>query len=252
MLKDLKKSGFTIVELIVVIIVISVLASIVYISYDGYEKRAESSQINATVTSYLQAISGGTALEDGLTPTAYSWQQGLGIDTFAVCITSNSKRCCFYEPLNVSGSGVSMNSTVCGNNQELQDRNMLKSGAYDKVSSHLDSKKPELPGYTRYGSLQSCETVGFSTTRIAPASSISTLPCYSTEIAYVFGAIDLSFTNDGIIQYYLPPDHTDCHHDGVLTQSSSSFINFTKTGAPYTYRQTTGSAQFTLCMIAVS
>lgn len=53
-----KKSirGFTIVELLIVIVIIAVLASIVTVAYAGITARAQSSKVNADITTLEKAI----------------------------------------------------------------------------------------------------------------------------------------------------------------------------------------------------
>src|SRR5690242_1710209 len=51
-----KKTGFTIVELIIVIIVIAVIASIVIIAYNGVQTRAENTKTVQGVAKYVRGI----------------------------------------------------------------------------------------------------------------------------------------------------------------------------------------------------
>ena len=50
------KSGFTIVELLIVIVVIAILAAISIIAYNGIQQRAHNSQIASVIQSYKKAL----------------------------------------------------------------------------------------------------------------------------------------------------------------------------------------------------
>lgn len=50
------KSGFTIVEMIVVIVIIALLATITIISYNSYSKRARNAQTTSAVASWYKAL----------------------------------------------------------------------------------------------------------------------------------------------------------------------------------------------------
>jgi general secretion pathway protein G len=50
------KSGFTIVELLIVIVVIGVLAAITIVAYNGFQQRAKNAQIISGVKTYYGAI----------------------------------------------------------------------------------------------------------------------------------------------------------------------------------------------------
>lgn len=67
------KSGFTVVELMIVIVVIAILATISVVTYSGMQDRAKNSLIASSVAQYKKAIlsyrtfnSGASPLDDGI------------------------------------------------------------------------------------------------------------------------------------------------------------------------------------------
>ena len=54
--KKFSRSGFTIVELLIVIVVIAILAAITIVAFNGIQQRARNSQIVQGVTMYEKAI----------------------------------------------------------------------------------------------------------------------------------------------------------------------------------------------------
>lgn len=52
-----RKSGFTIVELLIVIVVIGILAAITIVAYNGVQEKAKVSQANADMSALVKAIS---------------------------------------------------------------------------------------------------------------------------------------------------------------------------------------------------
>lgn len=50
------RSGFTIVELLIVIVVIAILAAISIVAYNGIQERARNSQTTSAVSAYIKAI----------------------------------------------------------------------------------------------------------------------------------------------------------------------------------------------------
>lgn len=243
------QKGFTVVELIVIVLIIGILSAIVYTSYENYEKRAEATQINTTVRSFVDAMRGGVSFEEGLTPTESQFYE-YSVNSRGACLSSNTKRCCFYLSLNpASGSPAPRYHTICGTNQEFINVLLQSSNeAYTVTEKQLDEEMPSLPPYTKYGSLPSCEDTGYIT---SPGFN---LPCYTNEIAYILNVTQEEngtplVTNKGVIVYYLPPDHTECHHNDVLTYASG--VVFRYSGAAYTQRSTSGTSQYTMCMIGI-
>lgn len=54
--KHTQKSGFTIVELLIVIVVIGILAAITIVAFNGVQARAKNQQTATTVASYYKAL----------------------------------------------------------------------------------------------------------------------------------------------------------------------------------------------------
>ena len=51
-----KRSGFTIVELLIVIVVIAILAAITVVAYNGIQERANSSKAKADLSQLAKAM----------------------------------------------------------------------------------------------------------------------------------------------------------------------------------------------------
>lgn len=223
-------AGFTIVELLVAIIVIAILSGIVYVSYEGYEKNAQGTQVATTVSSYKNAIDTGLTFETDTTPSESYWNDG---DFLAACVTSNSERCCFYYHL--------WQQVMCYNNSEIKADDLLVSDtAYNSIQKYVSDKKAQLPNFNNYGgTLAKCtaKSYGSDQPTFAP-------PCYTNQIAYVTGL--LTTNGKGYLQYYLPAKYDTCFADNVMSYVSG-FPE--RTGAKYTYRQTTGNNQYTFCII---
>ena len=72
------KSGFTIVELLIVIVVIGILAAITIVAFNGIQKRAQDTQIRSTASQFTKAFqrwsveSGKTTSPGGSSSTALS------------------------------------------------------------------------------------------------------------------------------------------------------------------------------------
>lgn len=56
MFKQKERSGFTIVELLIVIVIIGVLASLVIVAYNGIQQRAATAKREADLSTYYKAI----------------------------------------------------------------------------------------------------------------------------------------------------------------------------------------------------
>lgn len=67
--KQIPRSGFTIVELLVVIVVIGVLASLVVVAYNGVQQRAYNAKVVSGVNAYLKALYQYKAINDSYPAT---------------------------------------------------------------------------------------------------------------------------------------------------------------------------------------
>lgn len=245
--------GFTIVELLVAVVVITILAGIVYISYEGYEKNAQSSQVASTVSAYKEAVRTGVQFETDDTPQ-YNAANG---DFLATCVTSNTNRCCFYQYV------IQMiETTTCANNTELQaDGYISNSYVYDIVDKYTNKKKSQLPNFNDYGGRWTkCQAKGEN------GRQIFYPPCYTNEIAYTNEL--LVGESKGFLHYYLPSRFDSCYSNDVVVfddadnyeegsyngtpyeDNDNSFIGISKT-AKYTKRITTGDYPITYCMISI-
>jgi len=63
------RSGFTIVELLIVIVVIAILAAITVAAYNGIQQRARQSKIQSDLATIQKAIMTGRVNKDGYTQT---------------------------------------------------------------------------------------------------------------------------------------------------------------------------------------
>lgn len=79
-----KKSGFTIVELLIVIVVIGILAAITIVAFNGVQARANISSINSSLGQVNKAIKAYEAINGTYPSTGGSWvlQGNVTKDTF--------------------------------------------------------------------------------------------------------------------------------------------------------------------------
>lgn len=68
-----RKSGFTIVELLIVIVVIGILAAITIVAFNGITERAKINQANSELTSFKKAMLAYKTLNGELPPVGDSW-----------------------------------------------------------------------------------------------------------------------------------------------------------------------------------
>jgi prepilin-type N-terminal cleavage/methylation domain-containing protein len=85
---ELRRTGFTIVELLIVIVVIGILAAITVVAYNGIQARARNAQQLASAKSYMQALSLYVATNNAYPPTSVN-RGCLGLDQSA-CVTNTS------------------------------------------------------------------------------------------------------------------------------------------------------------------
>lgn len=68
-----RKSGFTIVELLIVIVVMGILAAITIVGYNGITERAKVNQANSELASFKKAMLAYKTLNGELPPVGDSW-----------------------------------------------------------------------------------------------------------------------------------------------------------------------------------
>lgn len=116
-----RKSGFTIVELLIVIVVIAILASITIVAYNGINTRAQQSKIDNDIATLRKAVLSARSAESktlaqitGSTATgANCWSKASGTNLATV---SQSDACWtrYYQTLTAIGaaSGASLSGLV--------------------------------------------------------------------------------------------------------------------------------------------
>lgn len=68
-----RKSGFTIVELLIVIVVIGILAAIVVVAYNGVTERAKINQASSELASFKKAMLAYKTVNGELPPVGDAW-----------------------------------------------------------------------------------------------------------------------------------------------------------------------------------
>lgn len=68
-----RKSGFTIVELLIVVVVIGILAAIVTVAYTGITERAKINQANSEMASFKKAMLAYKVINGELPPVGDVW-----------------------------------------------------------------------------------------------------------------------------------------------------------------------------------
>jgi len=87
-----KRSGFTIVELLIVIVVIAVLATISVVAYNGIQQRARNSQTVSTIQAYKKALI-TYAIEHQTYPISLSACLGDDYTDTGVYTSANTRNC---------------------------------------------------------------------------------------------------------------------------------------------------------------
>lgn len=89
------KSGFTIVELLIVIVVIAILAAITVVAYNGIQTRAENTKTITAVASYVKALKVYYADKGNYPQLSYPF----------ICLGSSSASCGSNPSTSCFGSG---------------------------------------------------------------------------------------------------------------------------------------------------
>lgn len=69
MIRPARKTGFTIVELLIVIIVLAILAGVVIVAFNGLTRRAQVTDLTTTMTAISKAMEADKAFNMGSYPT---------------------------------------------------------------------------------------------------------------------------------------------------------------------------------------
>lgn len=101
-----RKSGFTIVELLIVIVVIGILAAITIVAYNGIQNRANDTAVQADLKAFATKM-GLYQADNGAYPTALSITMDIKFSRGSYNITANN----LYYCADVSGVGYAMTAT---------------------------------------------------------------------------------------------------------------------------------------------
>lgn len=228
------RSGFTIVELLVVVSIIGVISALVVVSYSVYRKNAENAQAATDISAYQSAVS-TTVNENGFVAT------GFAVLNACISSTSDASVCCFLSDVNGSGTitYTCSNNTTIGNFSGYTVA-YTASTVSSWVRTYLKNLPPSLPANSK---VAACATPG--------ATYVTTLACSTREVGLV-----VYIMSDGSIKsflhYYLPST-IDCQSSNVATVSTSSggMLGISYDGAKYTARITTGATPFTFCVVGI-
>lgn len=103
------KSGFTIVELLIVIVVIGILAAITIVAYNGIQQRAQNAQRIAAAKDWQKRIIAYTATNGAYPPTSIPNHSCLGSDGYPTDLDVNGDVDC-YSSGNVKHPVSSINA----------------------------------------------------------------------------------------------------------------------------------------------
>jgi len=132
------RSGFTIVELLIVIVVIAILAAITIVAYNGIQDRAEASKTASAIQAYKKAL------------MLYKTDNGVYPTTGAFCLgdqypdptfTGGSGAQCRYStsPINDTGGAAARNTLkpYLGGTLPMPSTKLLHAGSTEFVGAHF-------------------------------------------------------------------------------------------------------------------
>ncbi len=229
-----QKSGFSLVELLVVVAIMGIIATLVITANIYYRKNVERSQIATAVQSYQGAVT-STTNEDKLVAPGFAEVKS--------CLSSSTDTspCCLITQ--VTGTNLfygCTNNTIIGN---------FVGYGLSYTASNVSSWVKKYISTTPPAALPKSSNAIACTTAIAATND--NLPCTNQEIT-LRSYIMADGSVKSYLEYFLPPT-TNCESKDVatVTSFSSSMINVSYNNAKYTDRLTTGSAPFTFCMVGI-
>ncbi len=256
-----EKSGFTLVELIIVIAIMGIIATLVIVANVTYRRNVENTQVATSVSAYQNAVS--SIVSGGYPVIPDNYTESFARLHSCVSTSAGSDVCCFLYYVAANSSP----QYGCGNNTTFNPFN-ARFGAgpasvafpvgytatqlSDRVRSYIPTGPQPLPFTT---SVPDCTA---ATTLYA-----GSLPCAARQVG-----LQIDVATDYSIQpylHYMLPVDMDCQSKDVVTPtptpsgflSTSGGDNFYKpigtsfVNAKYSARNSVGSGKYTFCVVAV-
>lgn len=133
---ELKQTGFTIVELLIVIVVIAILATISVVAYNGIQDRAEVSKTAAAIKAYKKALT-MYKLDKG----SYPLTGGMCLGDQYTAFTDGTNPACRYStsPINVANGASSRDvlKPYLGGQLPQPSTKFIVSGTTEYVGGHF-------------------------------------------------------------------------------------------------------------------
>lgn len=181
-----QKSGFTIVELLIVIVVIAILAAISIVAYNGIQSRANDTKIRSVAAQFSKAF------------------QLWSIQTGKQTVPGGSGSTAFSNGVCVGGGGgwILRTSYICTADTILVDAGLVPSDLVSSVPNVQTSRPGAYSTLMMYG----CPTISGNTTKYAMMYALNTPD--TKEIATIknecagggaYGPIDTFGMNGGYV-----------------------------------------------------
>lgn len=221
-----RKSGFTIIEILVVITVVGILAGIVIISYNAAQKQAQDTRTISMVQSFAQAVD-AYYTANGRYPSANSellYDEEYGYAALATCIGTE-------HPNNICGTRSFSGS--CGNQTLISFRGAPELIA--DLSRFMNTKPATITHPPAKASIPVSEGCSIVIEETGPTYAPY---CYIVdEGAGEMGSMESCFSGIGKniftayeIRYVLTGKDVDCGLPGAVANSQDAF--FSENGTP--------------------